>query len=253
MDIRAWFSEYLDTHRPEGAWSLQADWAVRVCLRLWSATGEEKYRAYVIAWADSLIALDGCQPESGKALFFALEQTGEEKYRDAIMAVMADLGRTPSTAVLPAETLYAELPFRMAYEMKLGGMEKVGLCAGKFTQSFRALWDEKSGLISGGRYQTAAALLALADSIDLCSDQLYEHWRAMVDVYRVVLRGLLAAVRPDNPETEGMLLTALQAGVRMNLIDPERYLPIAEKRIGVLAAEGHVQAAGILTLEGGDL
>lgn len=249
----AWFREYLDAHQPDGVWSLQADWAVRVCIRLYQQTGDEQYRAYVIAWADSLMAAEGCCPEGGKALFFALAETGEEKYREAIGGVMARLGRTPSEAALPAETLYAELPFRMAYEMKLGGMEKVGLCAGKFRQSFKALWDKERALISGGRYQTAITLLALTDCIDLCADQLYEHWRAMVDIYRVALKGLLSAETPDNPETAGMLLTALHAGVRMNLIDPERYLPMAAKRIAALKAAGADKAAAVLEMEGGAL
>lgn len=249
----AWFKEYLDTHQPDGAWSLQADWAVRACIRLYAQTGEDAYRAYVIAWADSLMAADACCPECGKALFFALDATGDAQYREAIEQVMARLGRMPSEAALPAETLYFELPFRMAYEMKLGGMEKVGLCAGKFRQSFAALWDEEHGLISGGRYQSAVALLALADAINLCADQLYEHWRAMVDVYRVVLRGLLAAEAPDNPETAGMLLTALHAGVRMRLIDPERYLPVAAKRIAALRSAGFAHAADMLDAEGGAL
>lgn len=253
MDTKAWFGKYLKEHQPDGSWSLQADWAVRACIRLYQQTEDEAYSAYVIAWADSLVAADGCRPECGKALFFALERTGEEKYRDAIGQVMAQLGRSPGAAALPAETLYAELPFRMAYEMKLGGMEKVGLCAGKLCQSFRALWDEKSGLVSGGRYQSAIALLALADCIDLCADQLYEHWRAMVDVYRVVLRGLLAAEAPENPETAGMVLTALYAGVRMRIIDPERYLPIAAKRISALRAAGFSHAADMLEAEGGAL
>lgn len=249
----AWFREYLDAHQPDGAWSLQADWAVRTCIRLHAQTGEDAYKAHVIAWADSLVAADACCPECGKALFFALAQTGEDKYRDAIETMMARLGRTPSEATLPAETLYAELPFRMAYEMQLGKMEKVGPCAGKFRQSFCALWDEERGLISGGRYQSAVALLALADCIDLCADQLYEHWRAMVDVYRVVLRGLLAAEAPENPETAGMLLTALHAGVRMRLIDPERYLPVAAKRIAALRSAGFAHAADMLDAEGGAL
>ena len=249
----AWFKEYLDTHQPDGAWSLQADWAVRACIRLYAQTGEDAYRAYVIAWADSLMAADACCPECGKALFFALDATGDAQYREAIEQVMARLGRMPSEAALPAETLYSELPFRMAYEMKLGGMEKVGLCAGKFRQSFAALWVEERGLISGGRYQSAVALLALADAIDLCADQLYEHWRAMVDVYRVVLRGLLAAEAPDNPETAGMLLTALHAGVRMRLIDPERYLPVAARRITALRSAGFANAADMLDAEGGAL
>lgn len=253
MENMAWFKTYLEEHRPEGSWTLVSDWAVRACLQLYAATGDAACRDYVLAWADSLAAAGACQPECAKALFFALEETGEAKYRDAIETVMARLGRTPSAAVLPAETLYAELPFRMAYEMRLGGMEKVGLCAGKFRESFKALWDGERGLISGGRYQSAAALLALADCIGLCSDQLYEHWRAMVDVYRVVLRGLLAAEAPDNPETEGMLLTALYAGVGMKLIDPERYLPIAARRIAALRAAGHEKAASMLEMKGGAL
>ena len=249
----AWFREYLDAHRPDGNWSLQADWAVRVCLQQYAATGDEAFSGYVIAWADSLMAADACRPECGKALFFALAQTGEERYRDAIQGVMARLGRTLQDAVLPAETLYAELPFRMAYEMRLGGMEKVGLCAGKFRQSFQALWEKESGLVSGGRYQSAIALVALADCIDLCADQLYEHWRAMVDVYRVVLRGLMAADVPENPETAGMVLTALFMGVRMGIIDPERYLPLAAKRIAALRSAGAVNAADMLEAEGGPL
>ena len=253
MDIKAWFSEYLDTHRPEGAWSLQADWAVRVCLRLWKATGEEKYRAYVIAWADSLIASDGCQPECGKALFFALDQKGEEKYRDAIMTVMADLGRTPSTAVLPAETLYAELPFRMAYEMKLGGMEKVGLAAAAFCRAHEANWNGETGLFAGDLRQTAKVLLALTDAIDVCADQLYEHWRAMVDLYREELRGALRHGAAADTETEAMLLRALQCGVEMGLIDPERYLPLLQKRAEALEAAGCRNAAAMLMVKGGAL
>ena len=105
----------------------------------------------------------------------------------------------------------------------------------------------------GGRYQSAVTLLALADAIDLCADQLYEHWRAMVDIYRVVLRGLLAAETPSNPETAGMLITALHAGVRMKLIDPERYLPMAKKRIAALRSAGFAHAADMLEAEGGML
>ena len=252
MDM-AWFRGYLADHQPDGNWSLQADWAVRACIRLYTQTDDEACSAYVIAWADSLLTADVCQPECGKALFFAYGRTGEEKYRDAIVRVMARLGRNPGDTVLPAETLYAELPFRMAYEMKMGGMEKVGLCAAKFRQSFAALWDKATGLVSGGRYQSAIALLALADCIDLCADQLYEHWRAMVDVYRAVLRGLLAADIPENPETAGMVLTALYAGVRMRIIDPERYLPIADKWLAALRTAGFVTAADMLNAEGGDL
>ena len=58
MDIKAWFRIYLDEHRPDGNWSLQADWAARCCLQQYAVTGDEACRAYVIAWADSLVAAD---------------------------------------------------------------------------------------------------------------------------------------------------------------------------------------------------
>lgn len=253
MDIMAWFRNFLNAYQPGGEWNMTVDWAVRTCTRLWDRTGDEVCRAHVITWADRLIANGACQPDNAKALFFALQETGAEKYREAIERVMAQMGRSPQDTMLSAQALYACLPFRMAYEMKLGGMEKVGLCAGKFRQSHRALLDDESGLIVGSLRDTAIMLLALADAIELCADQLYEHWRAMVDIYRAVLRGALAAKAPAEPETAAMIVSALHAGVRMKLIDPERYLPIARKRITDLASAGHIRAAAMLELEGGML
>lgn len=252
MDTMAWFRDYLQAHVPGGHWSAAADNAVRVCLSLHRSVGDEAARRYVIDWADSLIGADACAPGCGKALFFALEQTGEEKYREAAEGVMAALGREPLDVIDSAETLYRVLPFRMAYEMRLGGMEKVGLVAAKFRAAHAALWDAQTGSYGGDMRGTAYALLALVDAIDSCADQLYEHWRALVDMYREVLRGALAAEQPEG-ECAAMIVWALLAGVRMNLIDPERYLPIARRRIAALKAQGMKQAAAMLEMEGGAL
>ncbi|MBQ7849770.1 MAG: hypothetical protein IJ343_08635 [Clostridia bacterium] len=251
MDTMAWFRDYLQAHVPGGHWSAAADNAVRVCLSLHRSAGDEASRQYVIDWADSLIGADACMPGSGKALLFALEATGEDKYREAAETVMAAIGREPLDVIDSAEALYRVLPFRMAYEMRLGGMEKVGLVAAKFREAHASLWNQETGLYGGDLRSTAYALLALVDAIDSCADQLYEHWRALVDMYREVLRGALATEAEG--ESAAMIVWALLAGVRMNLIDPERYLPIARRRIAALKAQGMKQAAAMLEMEGGAL
>lgn len=242
MDNMAWFSEYLEANQPDGNWSAAADCAVRACLMV----QDEAAKQYVIRRADSLIESDACTPASGRALFAALAATGDDKYRAAIEGVMTRIGRDPADVLNSAEAMYAVLPFRMAYEMKLGGMEKVGLVAARFREQRRLLMN--TGDLRGMAY----GLLALTDAIDSCADQLYEHWRALVDLYREALKAALSAAAPAD-ETAAMLVHAIHEGVRMNLIDPERYLPIAAKRIRELKAAGFAQAAAVLEMEGGAL
>lgn len=249
MDIRAWFGEYMTAHAPCGTWTAEVDCAVRACAAAYRRTGGAAYQAYMTGWADALIAADACAPGCWRALFAALAATGEAKYREAIETVMTRLGRQPSEASMSAEAACAELPFRMAYEMQLGGMEKVGLVAAAFRRAHSEMRNARTGLY-GDLRRTARILLALTDAIDACADQLYEHWRAMVDIYRETLKAALAA-SAEMGETEAMLLHALHEGVRMGLIDPERYLPVAKKRIAALSAAGHEAAAAMLELEGG--
>lgn len=248
MNDMAWFREYLTAHGPDGQWNAAADCAVRVCLD----ADDTAAKQHAIAWADSLIEAEACSPACGKALFAALAATGADKYRTAIEGVMAGIGREPADVIDSAEVMYAVLPFRMAYEMKLGGMEKVGKVAAQFRASQKAMWDADRGLFGGSAKATAYALMALVDAINICADQLYEHWRAMVDIYREVLRGALAAEFTAD-ESGAMLVYAILEGVRMNLIDPERYGPIAGKRIAALKAAGCNDAAALLEMKGGAL
>lgn len=252
MDNTAWFTELLAEKRPAGRWSSETACLVRTCIGLYRQTGRELLKQYVLEWADSLIAQDGCVPACWQALFFALDETGEDKYRAAIIGMMEGLGREPAERIDSAEMLLAVEPFRMAYEMKLGGMEKVGLVTAKYRAAHKLLWDADAGLCGGDLRSTALALLAVSDAAATCADQLYEHWRALVDIYRELLRGALA-VENAQGETAAMLVHALYAGVRMNLIDPERYLPLAAKRIRAMKSAGMEQAAAMLEMEGGAL
>lgn len=248
MDSMAWFRESLAAHQPDGVWSAEADCAVRACMDLYARTGDAGAKRYVLDWADRLLERDDCSPECAKTLFFAMNETGDPRCREAVERVMAKLGRTPAEAAPDAQGVYAELSFRMAYEMKLGGMEKAGLVAAAFRRAHQAHWNAASGLFGASLRETALYLLALTDAIAVCSMQLYEHWRALVDLYRVALRGALGAAETDT-ETGLMIVRALLNGVKLGLIDPERYLPIAGKRLAALAAAGQEQAAAMLKTE----
>lgn len=242
MSPTSWFKEYMAAKTPGAAWDSREDFALRLCVK--SADDNDLAR-YVIASADAFIQAGKCTPDNARALFFALERTGEEKYRDAIEQVMAGLN-AKGEEKLDLIAAYETLPFRMAYEMKLNRMERVGATAAMFRIIHQRLWNAKAGRHDASLQEDAWFLLALTDAIAVCSDQLYEHWRAMVDIYRETLRGVLHSMEKAEPQTLAVLLYALLTGVKMGLIDPERYLPVARKGIAALREKGENHAADML-------
>lgn len=242
MKPTPWFTELLSGRIPGAVWDAREDFTLRLCVRF---AGEAACADYAIASADAFIQAEACTPANARALFFALEKTGEEKYREAIRCVMAKLDAQPE-AVLNLMGAYETLPFRMAYEMKLNGMEKVGATAAMFRAAHLRLWDKKAARHDASLQEVVWFLLGLADAIAVCSDQLYEHWRAMVDIYRVTLKGVLPLLTEADTQTRAILLYALQTGVDMGLIDPERYQPIIRKGVAVLYESREDKAASLL-------
>ncbi len=242
MKLTTWFKEYMTKNAPGAAWNAEADFALRMCMKC----ADEACTRYALASADAFIQADSCTPANAKALFFALDKTGEDKYREAIRRVKEQLDAQPEDADAPLSALYETLPFRMAYEMKLNRMEKVGATAAMFRSAHQRLWDGKAGLHGTSLREEGWFLLALTDAIAVCSDQLYEHWRAMVDIYRETLRGVLPVLADADAQTLALLMYALLTGVEMGLIDPERYLPVARKGIAALRENGESCAADML-------
>lgn len=187
------------------------------CIRVYQATGKAVYRDYVVEHA-----------QNGMPLLFALEQTGEEGIRQAVV----------EQAEHPAQTdrldeSFRVLPFRMAYEMKLNRMAWVSRVAEAFGELRERLFDDENALYcaSAGEGFTPTStgwlLAALVDSIEQCDQQLYEHWRALVDQFREALRGLMHRGNTDGAES--LVAYAVMKAVRLGIIDPERYLPLAER------------------------
>lgn len=292
MDLNAWFRSYLNAYTPyKNDWNYEDGCILKACIDLYRATGEAAYRQFVLDYLDRFVMADGSIPNfdlrqydigaitSGLALFFALEETGAERWRAAIEFHMQRLREHPRCAcgsfwhkqMYPDQVfldgLYKAQPFYMAYEMKFGGMEMVGDVVRQFKNVREKMWNPETGLNhhgydearaqrwadpetgrSPGSYLRAAGwyLMALVDTVELCSNQLYEHWRALVDIFRESLAGVLRyqtaeglfLQSPDHPEAEGnyaetsgsaMIAYAVLKGVRLGLIDPEKYLPIGRR------------------------
>lgn len=243
MNPMGWFREYLTAKAPGAVWDAREDFAVRICMRY---PHTPYLSRHVVNCAEAFIQ-GGCTPGESKTLFYALEKTGEDKYRAAIQKAM---DRLEEPADAPLSALYETLPFRMAYEMRINRMEKVGQTAKLYRDAHLSRWDRVHRLhrteYGYSLREEAWFLMALVDGIALCSDQLYEHWRALVDIYRETLSGVLQRFNAQSllaadltEEGEGdpigtaILLWVLLSGVEMGLIDPERYLPVA--RMGLFA------------------
>ncbi len=210
----------------------------------------------------------------GKALFFAWTQTKEEKWQRAIAFHMERLRQHPRCACgnfwhkqnypnqIWLDGLYMAQPFYMAYEKLFDKYAHVQDITDQFRNVRRFLYQPEKGLsyhaFDEARIQpwcnreTGCSpnfwlrsmgwyLMALIDCIDLSNEQLFEHYKALVDIFRESILGIMRYQEPrtglfyqvidrgdvkDNYlETSGsaMVAYALLKGVRLGVLDPETY------------------------------
>jgi len=292
-EINAYLKAYLEAYTPyKTYWNYEDGCVLKGCVDLYKATGDESYRDFVMQYLETYVKSEGSIPNyemhkynidsinSGKALFFALAQTGDERYRKAIDMHMQRLREHPRCAcgnfwhkdVYPNQIwldgLYMAQPFYMQYEMMFNKMENIGDITQQFKNVRRWLYDSEKGLnyhaYDEGKIQfwadketglsknfwlrsTGWYLMALIDCIELSSEMLYEHYRALIDLFRESMRGLLrwqdketglfyqvidrADVEGNYLETSGsaMAAYALFKAVRLGVLDGEKYLPIARR------------------------
>lgn len=176
---------------------------LRSCIALYQSTGEAAFREYALAHMDK---------SSGMSLLFAWEQTGGPAYRQAMDALMADL-----PAAADPEALYQFAPFHAAYDVRFGGRKD----ARRIAAAFQTMQDA----LSDPWYY-----LALVDCIEQMDIQLYEHYRVLADL---ILRAAQARLR--QPALNAADCCLLMKGVRLGLLDPEKYLPPALKSCSTLA------------------
>lgn len=205
--------------------------------QLYQATGKEKFRDYILRYTDSYVTQDGgirtYRGEDyklddvlpGRALLFAWEETGQERYRLAIERLLLQLEEQPRTSggnywhkkIYPNQVwldgLFMAQPFRMAYDTRYGKKERYPDICRQFANVRRSMRDEKSGLYYHGYDDSRTIfwadpasgcsanfwlraigwyLVALADTIEEMDRSVYDLMRDLQDQLKESLKALLA-------------------------------------------------------------
>lgn len=167
----------------------------RSCIALYGATGDAAYLECVLQHMDE---------SSGMSLLLGWDATGNEAFRQG----MEKLAQRLPMDTAP-ESLYQYQPFHAAWDVRFGGRRDTRAIVRLFQSAFDQRMD--------ARYR-----LALADCLEQMDIQLYEHYRALADLLLKTAQETVA----------GLALNAadcymLMKGVRLDLLDPEKYLPRA--------------------------
>ena len=286
--IDAYLERYLQTYVPyQKYWNYEDGCLLMGCQRMYEATGDEKYRDYILKYLDSRVEPDGTintfaldhttldDLNCGKLLFFAYDQTGEERYLAALEFHMKRLHAHPRCKcgsfwhkdIYPNQIwldgLYMAAPLYMEYETRFNGMENYQDIMTQFRNVRKYMYDEEKGLFYHGfdeaRIQPWADpdtgcsrnfwsralgwwLVALADTISLMNEQIYEQYRELQELLRESVKGLLpyrdpadglihqvidrADVPGNYTEASGsvMAAAAILKGVRIGTLMKEKYL-----------------------------
>ena len=165
------FQEYLQHYQPyKDYWNYEDGCVLLGCRKLYEATGEAQYAAFITEYLSERVAEDGTIPSypadrfaldsfnCGKALFFAAAQTGEARYHKAIAWQAAQIRQHPRTKsglcwhkrIYPEQIwldgIYMAAPFFAEYALysgKSGIYPQIGHC---FDYLYQHLRDPKTGL-----------------------------------------------------------------------------------------------------------
>ena len=196
-------------------------YALRGCVSLAGMPGESVCRDTVYACLEDgispegLRAADACSAVGlGSALFFAFKQTGEKRRREDLDEMHRVLKARFSVGNdVPAEERVKAQPFFAEYDVLFGGRRDAAGSA--------ALFLKAHPLYAAGNSAPGWYLASLIDTVDGMDEQIYEHYRAVADLFRQ------AAVPKET--NSALYIYALLKGVRLCLLDGDLYQPVIKK------------------------
>lgn len=199
-------------------------------------TGEEKYKKFILDYLQRYIGEDGtiniCSGGNsnvdavsiGKSLFFAYAESGDERYRKAIEALMDCLRsrtRTKEGSFWHSNTCagqvwledsYSNWIFYMIYDTKYGKKEHYNDIINQFKLMRKNLFDEKKRLYCSAYDESRQAewadmatglsgdflihsiglhLIALIECIDAIDEGVYEYYNDLKQLFKEAVKGLL--------------------------------------------------------------
>lgn len=217
-------------------WNYEDGCILIAAIQLYEATGNAVFRDFVLEYLDRYITeegdiryynreeyqLDNVAP--GRAVIFAYEQTGREKYRLAMELLMRQLDGQPRIKggnfwhkkIYPHQVwldgLFMAQPFYAAYDTKFGGevryvditdqfalVRKHMFCPDKglfyhgYDESRSAFWADPETGCSAGFWLRSMGwfLMALVDTMEEMNSWSYDYYRQLLDSYKEGIRGIL--------------------------------------------------------------
>lgn len=170
-------------------------------LQMFEATGKEEYREFVLNALDSLEnTTEILPPQDVNAYFFALKETGNEKYRQKIEAY---IGQNDWTLEF--------MPTVTAYETAYRKKEHYNEIAARF--------KEKGSL-------TGKDLVSLIETIGQMSEEIYEYYRELRDLFKSAVKEKIKDL-PDSSESPEIGYSILRA-CNLGVLQTEKYFQYGE-------------------------
>lgn len=213
------------------------------------ASGNEGYRKAALDYMEKSVSDEGtilpkpsCMADlaaCGKALFFALDETGEKRYQKVLDTVASQIKASPLPDT-PAG-LYAVMPFLAEYDTRFGGKQAYKAIANQFKAVHKTLFNAEKGLYckENGLFSIqdeGFMLMALSDTAEKLDMQIYEHYRVLADMlfdavrlpYKLKTDQLFIPSCGDteqaiDPSGGFMIVCAMLKGVRLQMLDAEKY------------------------------
>lgn len=212
MNAENWISTYLKEYPGKrDSWNKKDGYVLLGAMQMYQASGEKAYLDFVENHVKCFVGEDGailwdvfsdadvCIHTCGRVLFFLYEKTGQECYRKALDAAMERI-RTQEWSL-------TALPFYMEYETKCGKKEKYNDIVGQFELAQKETMEDGSDF-----------LMQIVDTMEHTSIEIYEKYRTLQDLYKLVLKKELS----DGKKNRRICYSILKA-CRMGILLKEKY------------------------------
>ena len=150
--------------------------------------------------------------------------TTEEMTTEEMKARAEELKALPPQERIRPENLLRCIGAYAAYDARCQKSLEASAIAGLL----RAAREALGGDVSNGAY-----LAALADAAEGMEEQIYEHYRCVADLLLEAAQAWLKSEEKSDP----LALCGVLKGIRLGLLDAERYMPAARKAAGGLDPE----------------
>lgn len=158
------------TNKQTDKWNYEDGCVLMGAWQLYQATKEEHYKDFIMNYVDNAISEDGVIKEyeeelynidsvaPGRVLFLAYDETGNEKYKKAIEALIQQLRNHPRTNcgnfwhknIYPNQIwldgLYMAQPFYMMYETRFNNKENYNDIINQFKNVRKYIYNKEKGL-----------------------------------------------------------------------------------------------------------